>query len=121
MGVEPGIRRLADCGAVRARLPGIGSDPSLAYLRPVYVEPGIGSVGLRSGEVRAALGRFRALGLFLATRLHKALTKAGNKNELITIHGGKYGYSTDQDTLAAYANIWKFLGDNVPGLLPNKN
>lgn len=52
-----------------------------------------------------------------AVRLHEALTKAGDKNELVTIHGGKHGWFSDQDTLAAYDKIWKFLGANVPGLL----
>lgn len=53
-----------------------------------------------------------------ATRLHDALTKAGDKNELVTIHGGMHGWFSDQETLAAYDKIWKFLGANVPGLLP---
>lgn len=54
-----------------------------------------------------------------AVRLHGALTKAGDKNELITIQGGKHGYFSDKDTLAAYDKIWKFLGANVPGLMPS--
>ena len=55
-----------------------------------------------------------------AVRLHEALTKAGDKNELVTIHGGKHGWFSDEDTLAAYDKIWKFLGANVPGLLPSE-
>jgi acetyl esterase/lipase len=51
-----------------------------------------------------------------AVRLHEALTKAGDKNELVTIHGGKHGWFSDQDTLAAYHTIWKFLAANVTGL-----
>jgi dipeptidyl aminopeptidase/acylaminoacyl peptidase len=51
-----------------------------------------------------------------AVRLHESLTKAGVKNELITIPGGKHGFFTDQDTLAAYDKVWKFLQTNVPGL-----
>ena len=51
-----------------------------------------------------------------AVRLHEALTKAGDKNELVTIHGGKHGLFSDQDTLRAYDKIWKFLNANVPGL-----
>ncbi len=51
-----------------------------------------------------------------AVRLHQALDKAGVKNELVTIHGGKHGWFSDRDTLAAYDKIWKFLGANVPGL-----
>jgi dipeptidyl aminopeptidase/acylaminoacyl peptidase len=49
-------------------------------------------------------------------RLHEALTKAGVKNELVTITGGKHGWFSDQETLAAYDKIWKFLAANVPGL-----
>lgn len=58
-----------------------------------------------------------------AVRLHEALTKAGDKNELVTIHGGKHGFFTDQETLDAYNKIWKFLNANVPSLgipLPGK-
>jgi hypothetical protein len=48
--------------------------------------------------------------------LHEALTKAGVKNELVTITGGTHGWFRDQQTLAAYDKIWKFLAANVPGL-----
>lgn len=51
-----------------------------------------------------------------AVRLHEALNKVGARNELITIPGGKHGFFSDQDTLAAYSTIWKFLNANVPGL-----
>ena len=51
-----------------------------------------------------------------AVRLHQALTKAGVKNELVTIPGGKHGFFTDKETLAAYDKIWKFLDTNVAGL-----
>jgi acetyl esterase/lipase len=51
-----------------------------------------------------------------AVRLHAALDNAGDKNELVTIHGGKHGFFTDHDTLAAYDRIWRFLRGNVPGL-----
>lgn len=51
-----------------------------------------------------------------AVRLHQALDSAGVKNELVTIHGGKHGFFTDHDTLAAYGSIWRFLRGNVPGL-----
>ena len=52
-----------------------------------------------------------------AVRLHEALTKAGDKNELVTIRGGKHGFYSDQDTLDAYKKVWEFLRQNVPGLL----
>jgi acetyl esterase/lipase len=51
-----------------------------------------------------------------SVRLHEALNKAGVKNELVTVYGGKHGWFTDKETLAAYARIWKFLDANVPGL-----
>jgi acetyl esterase/lipase len=51
-----------------------------------------------------------------SVRLHEALTKAGVKNELVTITGGTHGWFRDQQTLAAYDKIWKFLAANVPGL-----
>lgn len=51
-----------------------------------------------------------------AVRLHEALNKAGVKNELVTIYGGKHGWFSDKETLAAYDKIWKFLDANVPGL-----
>jgi acetyl esterase/lipase len=51
-----------------------------------------------------------------AVRLHEGLTRAGVKNELITIPGGKHGFFTDQETVAAYDKVWKFLQTNVPGL-----
>lgn len=45
-----------------------------------------------------------------ATRLHKALEKAGVKNELVTIQGGGHGgFSADQQ-VGAYEKIRSFLG-----------
>jgi acetyl esterase/lipase len=51
-----------------------------------------------------------------AVRLHQALDNAGVQNELVTIHGGKHGFFSDRDTLAAYDRIWRFLSVNVPGI-----
>lgn len=51
-----------------------------------------------------------------AIRLHRALDGAGVINELVTIHGGKHGFFSDHDTLAAYDRIWKFLNAHVTGL-----
>ncbi len=51
-----------------------------------------------------------------SVRLHQALAKAKVKNELVTIPGGKHGFFSDKETLAAYDKVWKFLDENVPGL-----
>ena len=45
-----------------------------------------------------------------ATRLHKALDKAGVKNELLTIKGGGHGGFTAEQHLGAYEKIRGFLG-----------
>ncbi|NML59977.1 alpha/beta hydrolase [Massilia sp. RP-1-19] len=45
-----------------------------------------------------------------ATRLHKALDKAGVKNELMTITGGGHGGFTAEQQLGAYEKIRAFLG-----------
>lgn len=45
-----------------------------------------------------------------ATRLHKALDKAGVKNELMTIKGGGHGGFTAEQHLEAYEKIRSFLG-----------
>lgn len=45
-----------------------------------------------------------------ATRLHKALDKAGVKNELMTIKGGGHGGFSAEQQLAAYEKIRSFLG-----------
>ncbi len=47
-----------------------------------------------------------------ATRLHDALTKAGDVNKLITIKGGGHGMFAQQDYATAFDEIWKFLKDN---------
>lgn len=45
-----------------------------------------------------------------ATRLHKALDKAGVKNELLTIKGGGHGGFSAEQHLGAYEKIREFLG-----------
>lgn len=53
-----------------------------------------------------------------AVRLHQALDKAHQENELVTIPGGKHGFQafTDAQTLDAYQKVFAFLYKNVPGL-----
>lgn len=45
-----------------------------------------------------------------ATRLHKALDKAGVRNELVTVKGGGHGGFTAEQHLGAYGKIRDFLG-----------
>jgi acetyl esterase/lipase len=47
-----------------------------------------------------------------ATRLKAALDKALVPNELYTIKGGGHGMFTQEQYVAAYKEIWKFLKDN---------
>jgi acetyl esterase/lipase len=47
-----------------------------------------------------------------SVRLHKALTEAKVKNELVTISGGGHGDFTRAEFIRAYDAIWKFLKDN---------
>jgi acetyl esterase/lipase len=49
-----------------------------------------------------------------AVRLKKALDQAGVKNELVTIPGGGHGGFSDEQTLRAFREIWKFLDATLP-------
>lgn len=49
-----------------------------------------------------------------AQRLKKALDQAGVKNELVTIPGGSHGGFSDEQTLRAFREIWKFLDESMP-------
>lgn len=49
-----------------------------------------------------------------AVRLKKALDQAGVKNELVTIPGGGHGGFSDEQTLRAFREVWKFLDANLP-------
>jgi acetyl esterase/lipase len=49
-----------------------------------------------------------------AVRLKKALDQAGVKNELVTIPGGSHGGFSDEQTLRAFREIWKFLDATLP-------
>jgi acetyl esterase/lipase len=44
-----------------------------------------------------------------AVRLHRALTKAGVPNQLVTVHGEKHGRYAPEDDLAAYRAVQVFL------------
>jgi dipeptidyl aminopeptidase/acylaminoacyl peptidase len=75
-----------------------------------YVRPGLPPIITVHGEFDDVVPYQHGV------RLHEALSKAGVKNELVTIQGGKHGWFTDKETLDAYHKIWKFLNANVPGL-----
>lgn len=75
-----------------------------------YVRPGLPAIITIHGDSDDVVPYAHAV------RLHEALTKVGVKNELVTIYGGKHGWFSDKDTLAAYDKIWTFLGAHVPGL-----
>ena len=47
-----------------------------------------------------------------ATRLHDALTKAGDISKLVTVKGGGHGMFAQSDYVMAFAEIWKFLKEN---------
>ena len=49
-----------------------------------------------------------------AVRLKKALDQAGVINELVTIPGGGHGSFSDEQTLRAFREVWKFLDANLP-------
>jgi len=44
-----------------------------------------------------------------ATRLHESLEKAGVTNQLFTIKGGGHGMFTQEQYIASFAEVWKFL------------
>jgi acetyl esterase/lipase len=44
-----------------------------------------------------------------SVRLHKALTAAGDTNQLVTIPGGSHGSFSPEQTAEAFRQIWKFL------------
>ena len=50
-----------------------------------------------------------------AVRLRDALNKVGVTNELVTIPGGVHGSYSDEQTLRAFREIWKFLDAAMPG------
>jgi len=50
-----------------------------------------------------------------AVRLQQALDHAGVKNKLVTIPGGSHGGYSDEQTLRAFHEIWKFLDGVLPG------
>lgn len=54
-----------------------------------------------------------------AVRLHRALDKVHDVNELVSIPGGKHGFQafSDAQTLKAYKKMFAFLDENVSGLV----
>jgi acetyl esterase/lipase len=75
-----------------------------------YVRPGLPAIITIHGDHDDVVPYSQSV------RLHEALTKVGVKNELVTIYGGKHGWFSDKETLAAYDKLWKFLDANVAGL-----
>ena len=47
-----------------------------------------------------------------SVRLHEALKKTNNVEQLVTIEGGDHGMFTKQQYTKGFDEIWKFLGDN---------
>jgi len=69
-----------------------------------YVRPGVPPVLTIHGDADPTSPYVHA------TELREALTKAGVRNELVTIPGGKHGGFTDDETVRIYTSIWNFLG-----------
>jgi acetyl esterase/lipase len=49
-----------------------------------------------------------------AVALKAALDRAGVRNELVTIPGGDHGNYSDEQTLRAFREVWKFLDSVLP-------
>ena len=50
-----------------------------------------------------------------AVRFHEALTKAGVRNQLVTVNSNTHGDYTDEQMLNAYAAVREFLlNSNLP-------
>lgn len=77
-----------------------------------YVRPGLPPIITIHGDADPTVPYSNAV------RLHEALDKAGDVNQLVTIHGGKHGFQafSDADTENAYKQVFAFLYKNVPGL-----
>jgi acetyl esterase/lipase len=73
-----------------------------------YVRPGLPPIITIHGDHDPTVPYPQAL------RLKAALDQAGVKNELVTIPGGSHGGFSDEQTLRAFREIWKFLDANVP-------
>ena len=77
-----------------------------------YVRPGLPPIITIHGDADPVVPYSNAI------RLHEALDKAGDVNQLVTIAGGKHGFQAfdDAQTREAYAKEFAFLYANVPGL-----
>jgi acetyl esterase/lipase len=73
-----------------------------------YVRPGLPPVITIHGDHDGTVPYSQAV------RLQQALNKASVKNELVTIPGGGHGGFSDEQTLHAFEEIWKFLDANLP-------
>jgi acetyl esterase/lipase len=77
-----------------------------------YVRPGLPPILTIHGDADPTVPYSNAV------RLHQALDKAGDVNQLVTVKGGKHGFQAfnDAETRDAYAKIFAFLSAHVPGL-----
>ncbi len=77
-----------------------------------YVRPGLPPIITIQGDADPVVPYSNAV------RLHDALDKAGDINQLVTIPGGKHGFQAfdDAHTREAFAKVFAFLYANVPGL-----
>jgi acetyl esterase/lipase len=77
-----------------------------------YVRPGLPPIITIHGDADPTVPYSNAV------RLHEALDKAGDINQLVTIPGGKHGFQAfdDAHTREAFAKVFAFLYANVPGL-----
>lgn len=96
----------------------LGDQPDrLAMARRVspltYVRPGLPPIITIHGDADPTVPYSNGV------RLHEALDKAGDVNQLITIPGGKHGFQAFDDvhTRDAYAQVFAFLYAHVPGLV----
>jgi acetyl esterase/lipase len=76
-----------------------------------YVRPGLPPIITIHGDADPTVPYVNAV------RLHRALDKAGDVNQLVTIPGGKHGFQAfdDAQTRNAYEKIFSFLNADVPG------
>jgi acetyl esterase/lipase len=77
-----------------------------------YVRPGLPPIMTIQGDADPTVPYSNAV------RLHQALDKAGDINQLVTVRGGKHGFQAfnDADTIDAYRQVFAFLYAHVPGL-----
>lgn len=91
----------------------LGSQPErMAIARRVspltYVRPGVPPIISVHGDADDVVPYSHSV------RLHQALTKAGVKNQLITVHGGGHGMFTDEQYRDAYRQVFEFLDAVLP-------